>query len=103
MFSEDITLLAEVVDVDDLGQEEITLTETLIQAEKRSVTRSEFYLAANTDLKPEIVFDVHSFEYSGERLLRWNGRDYSIVRTFEHEWQGLALTELICERRVGHG
>jgi len=103
VFSEDIALLTESIESDDFGQQIISVTETIIQADKKSVTRSEFYQAANTDLKPEIVFDVHSFEYSNERFLRWNSREYSVLRAFEHVRNGLNLTELVCEHRVGHG
>lgn len=103
MLSEDIVLLTETIERDSYGQEIVTYTETPVQAEKKSVTRSEFYQAATSDLKPEVVFDVHTFEYFGEKLLRWNGVIYSIIRAYDHDRSGLKLTELVCERRVGHG
>lgn len=102
-FDHDIDLLAEVIIRDEYGQETVSYSETLVQAALVEVTRSEFYQAAATDLKPEIAFDVHSFEYSGERLLRFEGRKYSVLRAYRHDRDGLDLTELTCERRIGHG
>lgn len=103
MFSHDVDLLSETIEQDEYGQEIVTLTETFVQANLVEVTRTEFYQAAATDLKPEIAFDVHSFEYSGERLLRFEGCEYSVLRAYRHTKQGLDLTELTCERRVGNG
>lgn len=69
-------------------------------AEKKSIRQSEFYQAAATDFKPELVFVVWPHEYDEESILRFNEKDYKIFRTFETSHKEL---ELICEGLVVNG
>ena len=103
MFSVEVTLIGQTWEVDDLGQEYPVESRVTVLAREKDATRSEFYQAAVAGLKPELVFDVHSFEYSGERKLVFDGREYSVIRTYRHIEDGLHLTELVCEPRTGHG
>lgn len=54
----------------------------------RSVTRTEFYQAAQTELHPEIVFVLSTFrDYEGEKDILytdWTGAEkrYSVLRTY---------------------
>lgn len=101
MLAYDVTLIDETVSRDDIGQEVITETLTTIQADRESVSRSEFYQAANTGLKPELVLLVHEFEYGGQRLMKFDGGYYTIIRTYTVERDGLRMVELVGERRLG--
>jgi SPP1 family predicted phage head-tail adaptor len=69
-----------------------------ILAEKKSVRQSEFYQAASAGLKPEITFVVWSHEYIGESKLEFEGKTFTIIRTFERSDR---KTELICEVKTG--
>lgn len=62
-------------------------------ANKRSVRQSEFYQAAQAGLRPELMFEVRSVEYQGEPKLRYDSRDYRIIRTYEKDSETI---ELIC-------
>lgn len=72
----------------------------------RSVTRSEFYQAAQADLHPDYVFVLsHYKDYQGEKALRftdWTGHEdrYEIVRVYRGSGDALEIT---AERRIGRG
>ncbi len=54
-----------------------------VYANKKSVKYSEFYQAAMAGLKPELVFEINSFEYDNEDKVRYNDKEYAIIRTYE--------------------
>lgn len=60
-------------------------------------TRSEFYQAARSGLKPELTFEINDFEYSNENFVRYNGQEYTIVRAPK---QG-EMRELVCSSQTG--
>ncbi|MEY9980074.1 phage head closure protein [Lysinibacillus sp. RC79] len=66
-------------------------------AEKKSVRQSEFYQAATTDFKPEIIFKIWTHEYKGEKFLSYNNQTYHIIRTYEKSFREL---ELVCEVKI---
>ena len=66
-------------------------------AKEKSVRQSEFYQAAATGFKPEIVFIVWTTEYHGEEMLEYRDTMYNIIRTFEIDNK---LTEIICSGLV---
>lgn len=63
-----------------------------VYADRRSVRQSEFYQAMQTGLRPEIMFVVRSEEYGGETRVRYCGRDYTVIRTYDTG----EYTELVC-------
>lgn len=64
-----------------------------VLAERKSIRQSEFYQAAAKDLRPEITFIVWSNEYDDETRLKYEGKDYNIIRVFDKDEKN---TELIC-------
>lgn len=52
-------------------------------ANKKSVRQSEYYEARNLGLKPELVFEVHSFEFDNFEKIRYNNREYDIIRVYD--------------------
>jgi SPP1 family predicted phage head-tail adaptor len=78
----------------DIGDSiEIPTQPRQVFANKKSIGQTEFYQAAATGLKPEIKFEVRSLEYLGETTLSFNGREYTILRTYDKNGE---ITELIC-------
>ena len=73
---------------------------TKILCDLKSVTRSEFYSAAQAGLNPEQVFEINGFEYGGETEVEFLGERYSVIRTYRTNYETLELT---CERKVKHG
>lgn len=91
--------------------EVILIKETYVQTEKHeqrtvrqetpvigtlsSVTASEFYQAANTDYRPEIVLKLYEQEYSGQQKVRVNDVQYTVIRTYLSG----DFIELHCQRK----
>lgn len=105
-----ITLIAETVTgYDDIGNEIVQRTERDLMCRVYGVTRSEFYSAAAVGLQPEITVRLSDFaDYEGEKIARWNGEIYTVVRTYRdagsfQRGSGLAPNgiELILEHRIG--
>lgn len=67
-------------------------------ANKKSIRQSEFYQAAMTGLRPEIMFEVRSEEYEGEPKLQHEGKAYNIIRTYDKNGE---IMELVCSGLVG--
>lgn len=92
----DVTLLSrQKVGEDELLQPVFEEVATHLACRKRTTTRSEFYQAAQADLKPSLVLEIHSFEYDQQTHLEFEGQRYRVIRTFE---KGQDLLELTCER-----
>lgn len=50
---------------------------------EKSVTRSEFFNAGSTGLRPDYVFETAAINYNNESEIEYNGTVYSIYRTFK--------------------
>ena len=59
-------------------------TYTEIFGKRKSIKQSEFYQAQATGLKPEIAFEVYSFEYNDEKYVRYNNKEYKVLRTYQN-------------------
>lgn len=82
------------------GEPVRTIAWTTVWANKKGVRQSEFYMANNAGLKPELMFEVHSEEYAGQEMVRFpstTGDIYTIIRTYEKNMK----TEIVCAARVG--
>lgn len=98
VFKDVITLITvEQVSDGAGGYENKPGTKRTVFANKKSATRSEFYLAQQADLEVEVVFTVYLSEYNDERVIEHNNRYYSVIRTFEKG----DFIELTCQRRIG--
>lgn len=54
-----------------------------IFGKRKSIKQSEFYQAQASGFKPEIKFEINSFEYEDEAQARYNNKEYKIIRTYE--------------------
>ena len=87
-----ITLITETQQTRGV-HEAATQTEREVMCTVRSVTRSEFYSALNAGVDPVYVFELALAEdFNGERLIRYHGLDYSVVRTYVNEADGIEIT-----------
>lgn len=78
------------------GYETMTTTTSVVWAERRSVTRNEFYQASQAGYKADAVFDVYAFEYAGQEIVEADNIKYKVVRTYQ---KSLDVVELTCQRR----
>lgn len=96
---DDVAILREAtVSTDLVGNEIKTYTEKKVFCRTRSVTRREFYDAAQAGLRPNVVLILQNkVDYNGEEEAEWHGKVYSILRTY---WNDSDEIELVLEERT---
>lgn len=99
-YDHELTLIGQTWGEDEIGNQVPVETETVILCGLKSVGRSEFYNAAVTGLKPEAVFVIHGYEYSGQQVVKFEGAGYKVIRTYANGFEELELT---CEKVTGNG
>lgn len=50
---------------------------------KRSVSQGEYYKAQQAGKQVEAKVEVHTVDYEGEALVEFEGRRYSVLKTYE--------------------
>lgn len=93
----DVIDLGNMVETIQYGEPIRTMAWRGVFANKKSVRQSEFYQAANVGLKPELVFEVRSFEYNNDEKVRYGDDEYFIIRAYENG----EITELTVTSHVG--
>ena len=68
-------------------------------ANKKSIRQSEFYQAASNGLRPELMFEVRSIDYEEEKKLKYNGKEYNVIREYSKNGE---ITEIVCEGLVNN-
>ena len=105
-----ITLIQEIViGYDKNGNELYDRAERELFCRVYGVNRTEFYQAAAVGLKPELIIRLSdSKDYHGEKLARFDGELYSIIRTVRDlaSFRGggdmaLGEMELVLTRKIG--
>lgn len=95
-----IRLISVTCAPDEYGVKQPTETLKKVYANVKSVTRAEFFDGGRNGLNPELVFSVFFGDYSGEKILEYNGTRYTVYRTYQLRNDAL---ELYAERREGNG
>jgi len=73
--------------------ESITETVREVMCTVKSVSRSEYYNALNAGINPTYVFYLTlSDDYQGERVVRYKGLKYRVVRTYMTDDDGIEIT-----------
>ena len=96
--SDVITLLKATKTQNAYGVWEETLARRNVFCQVDSVTRSEFFDGGRNGLNPEFRFTMFFGDYDGEREVIYNGKSYSVYRTFHARTDEL---ELYVERKGG--
>lgn len=72
-----------------------------------SVSRSEYYAAAQADLHPEYIFVLsHFMDYEGEKIIKytdWMNKEHKLYVTRVYRTPGTDRVELTAEERTGYG
>lgn len=95
MYNHELILLGTGYTEDELGNQIPNEPRNTILCKVNSIGRNEFYSAASSNLKPEIVFTIHKYEYENERKVVFEEQRYSVLRTYATGFEELELT---CER-----
>jgi SPP1 family predicted phage head-tail adaptor len=91
-------LLSVTTTQDDLGQFIKTEKSYMVFCAKMSITRAEFNSAGNLGYKPQLMLIVDSDSYENEKLVEFEGKKYSIYKTFQRNDN---FTEVYCEVKSG--
>lgn len=89
-------MLGEIVLKEAINENETESTNAL--AEVQSITQSEFATAGKKDIRPAHKFIIWNFEYSGQTELDYDGKRYTVYRTFKRNDDRI---ELYTEERSG--
>lgn len=99
-YDHELVLIGQTYTEDEIGNQIPVETRTPILCMLKSVGRTEFYNAAATGLRPELVFVIHGYEYNGEQYVEFEGVRYRVIRTYQVDFEEM---ELVCERVIGDG
>lgn len=80
--SDVITLVSVVKTQDDYGVWRETETKRDIFCQVDSVTRSEFFEGGRNGLNPQFRFTCFFGDYQDEQIVIYNGKTYSVYRTY---------------------
>lgn len=100
MWRDVVELVNQTSSSNDYGDQVFAETSTTVFANKKSVRQSEFYQAFAHGLKPELMFEVRTIDYSGQENLVFNNKEYVIIRAFSKNDE---ITELVCTGLVVKG
>ena len=79
----ELTLITPVMAADAYGiPQESTPTRRTVLARVDSITASEFFEAGRNGLRPEYKFTMFMYDYKGEKIVEYNGKQYSVYRTY---------------------
>ena len=90
-YDHELTLVEETYDTDEIGNQIPITNERILYCQVKSVGRNEFYTASTSDLRPEIVFVVHRYEYKKERKVIFDRQQYSVIRTYATGFEEIEL------------
>ena len=76
-------------------------TDREVFVKPRSVSRSDFYQAAQSGLKPSVVLVLFAGDYDGEKVALYEGKEYTVLRAY-HRPEKDAI-ELTLEERTENG
>lgn len=95
-----IDLIEIVTEKDEINQPiEKQRTTASVYAEVRSVSASEFFEGGRLGFQPSLQLVMYDFEYNDEKIVRVNGKLYSVYRTYY--LIGSDRVELYLEERGG--
>lgn len=97
-YDHELILIEQIYAEDEIGNQIAINSETTVLCRLKSVARNEFYNAAVVDMKPEAVFIVHGYEYNNEKRVRFDGTEYTVIRTYAVDFEEI---ELVCEKVIG--
>lgn len=95
-----IDLVEVVTEKDNLNQVvEKTRTTKTVFADVSSVSQTEYFSGGRIGLQPSLKATVYDFEYEEEPIVKFNGKLYSVYRTYAVN--GSDRLELYLEERGG--
>ena len=104
----EITLITETVPTEPTNENGFSnpLEETCntVFCNKRSISQGEYYKAQQAGKQVEAKVEVHCIDYAGEVLVEFEGKRYSVLKTYEppdSDVIELTLTDLPTTEKEG--
>ena len=97
--SKKATLITESFTQDDYGVMVPSEEETSVFVAVNSVTGQEWFEGGRNGLNPQYRFTMFSHDYSGEKIIEYEGVRYSVYRTYQ---KSIDEIELYCELKKGN-
>lgn len=94
-----VKLIKETYVQNEIMEQIPTETETEVFAEINSVTRSEWAEAGRAGLNPSAMIRTPRVNYSGEKIVEWEGVRYGVYRTYAPPDSD--FIEIYLEEKVG--
>ena len=95
-----VDLVMVTTEKDELNQVvEKTRTTNTVFADISSVSQTEFFSGGRIGLQPSLKATIYDFEYNDEPIVKYNGKLYSVYRTYFVN--GSDKLELYLEERGG--
>lgn len=94
-----LKLIGQTMTKNKYGVDEPTPEAKEIFCEVHSVSRSEVFEGGRNGLNPAFQFTIFAEEYEGESIVEYNGKNYSVYRTYQIP--GTDYMELYVERKGG--
>ena len=100
LWTDVIELVIETSGKNDIGDAIKQPTYRKVFANEKGIRQSEFYQAAATKLRPEIMYEIRKVDYAGEKKIRVNKTKlYNIIRTYPVKNE---MLELVCQGLVNN-
>lgn len=97
MYNHLITLITITTTKDSIGQVVETETPREVLCEVKSISQTEFYQAAQTQLRPELKVIMDKEDYQKEVRLQYDDEDYKVIRRYKTDGNEIELT---CEKVI---
>lgn len=94
-----LVLLSQEYTKDEYGAPQETITRKEVFCQVHSATRAEVFEGGRNGLNPTFMFTMFYGDYDGETIVEYQGRTYSIYRTYIVP--GTDYIELYVERKGG--
>lgn len=91
-------LITKTMTTDEVGFPIATETTYETFCQVQSVSRAEFFNAGKAGMTPEYVFTINAVEYDGQLEVEYEGKRYTIYRTYRTDED---MMELYAEYRSG--
>lgn len=78
-----IYLISTIESQDSMGNIIETKQETKTLAKWNNVSSKEFYAAQSVGITPQAELQIKASNYNGEKLVRLDGKVYSVIRTMQ--------------------
>lgn len=93
-----LKLISQTYQADEYGRQIPTETERAVFCNVQSVSLAEWSEGGRLGLNPEYRFTMFAPDYQGEEIAEFDGKRYSIYRTYLGRNESI---ELYAERRTG--